>query len=166
MKYIKIYIAILFIFGATGIFAKDSAFTSSLSLVGMSMDYREYDRSGNILDSEESSYLDLTGVEMSFGYDFSRDIYASSKIEFDFMILGGETTYKGSYLGSGQPYGSVVSTTQNSIIDTDVSYKYRYLFKNGFEIGGGLGLGYREWERSLSRLHRLKSILGIPFDLW
>ncbi|MEN8303038.1 MAG: hypothetical protein ABFQ64_03070 [Campylobacterota bacterium] len=152
MRQIKLflYLCIFFIFTATNTFAKEGAFTSSVSFVGMSMDYREYDLSGELLDSEESSYLDLAGIEISLGYTISEDSSSSSDIKFNLMSLGGKTRYIGSYIGSGQPYGSVVSTTQNTIIDLDVSYQHSEILKNNFKLYYGLALGYREWERALS----------------
>lgn len=146
----KKYIFLLLMLITTNVFAKDNTFTSSVSFVGMSMDYKEYAMDGELLDSEESSYSDITGAEMSIGYMLSQDISSSSEVKFNFMILGGETKYTGSYIGSGLGYGSVVSTTQNTIIDTDISYKRKNIFKNSLELSYGIGLGYREWERALS----------------
>jgi len=144
------YIFLLFILITTNIFAKDTSFTSSVSLVSMSMDYREYDKQGNILDSENSSYLDLGGVEVSLGYTIAEDLTSSSEIIFNFMILTGSTTYKGSYLGSSLGYGSVVSTTLNTIIDKDISYKQSRVLNNEIEISYGIGIGHRYWERVLN----------------
>ena len=144
------YIFLLFILITTNIFAKDTSFTSSVSLVSMSMDYREYDKHGNILDSEDSSYLDLGGVEVSLGYTIAEDLISSSEIIFNFMILAGNTTYTGSYLGSTLGYGSVVSTTLNTIIDKDISYKQSRVLNNKIEISYGIGIGHRYWERVLN----------------
>jgi hypothetical protein len=44
----------------------------------------------------------------------------------------------------------VVDTTDNMIVDTDVSYTYTSFFKHDFRLNYGIGLGYRWWERSLS----------------
>ena len=149
MRQVKtsLYLCIFFIFTATSIFAKDTPFTTSVSFVGMSMDYTEYDLNGKFLDSEESSYLDVTGVEIGIGYTLSQDISSSSEVKFNFMILGGETKYKGFYIATGLPASSV---TQNTIIDTDISYQRSNRFNNGIELCYGIGLGYREWERALS----------------
>lgn len=145
-----LYLYIFFIFTVTNISAKENTFISSISFVGMSMDYREYNLNGEILDSEESSYLDMSGLEMTLGYIVSKNISSSSEVKFDFMILSGETKYIGSYLGSSLPYGSVISTTKNTIIDTDISYRRSNRFNNNLELYYGIGLGYREWERALS----------------
>jgi hypothetical protein len=164
----KILFYILSLFVITNIFAKDTNFTGSVSIVGMSMDYKEYSRSGKLLDSEDTSYDDITGVEVGLGYLFAKENFSYSKIKFDFMILGGDSKYKGSYLSSGLNYGSVVSTTKNMIIDTDISYIYTQLFENNFRLNYGLGLGYRWWERSLSALqvetykwYSLRPMLGM-----
>ena len=146
----NIFSIVLLILVSTNIYAKEKDFILSVSLVGMSMDYREYARNGELLDSEESSYPDLSGVDMSLGYVMEQDISSSSEISFEFMILGGETKYIGSNRDSGEPYGSVVSTTLNNVIDTSVSYKRSHILKNSVEFTYGIGLGYREWERALS----------------
>lgn len=146
----KLYILVVCIVIATNSFATDSSLKPSIAFVGMSMDYREYDTSGQILDSEESSHLDLTGLEMSLGYTILDDGDSSSQVKVNLMILNGKTVYKGSYIGSGLPYGSVISSTNNIVIDTDVLYKRSNFFKNNIEFSYGIGIGYHEWERSLS----------------
>lgn len=146
----NIYSLVFLILVSINIFAKDTAFSTSVSLVGMSMDYREYDLNGQLLDSEESSFVDLAGVDLNLEYTIANSRYSSSKVKVNFMILGGETKYVGSYINSGLPYGSVISSTQNSIIDTDITYKRSEFFKNSIELIYGIGLGYREWERALS----------------
>ncbi|WP_373036794.1 hypothetical protein [Sulfurimonas sp.] len=163
-----IYICVLLSFTISNISAKKSNFTASAAIVGMSMDYSEYDNSGNILDSEESPYSDITGAEMSFGYVFDRDELEYSHIKINLLLLSGETKYIGSYLGSGQPYGSVVSKTQNTIWDTDVSFVHTNIYRDNFEFSYGVGLGYREWERILSasqvevyKWYYLKPLIGL-----
>ena len=147
----KTYLLLILIFTVTNIFAKDTPFTSSVSLVSMGMDYVEYDQNGNILDSENSSYLELGGVEVSLGYIIEKDLSSSSEIIFNWMILSGETTYKGSYVDSELGYGSVVSSTLNTISDIDISYKQSKILSSAIEISYGIGLGHRYWERVLSK---------------
>ncbi len=130
--------------------AKDSVFSSYISLVGMSMNYREYSNDKVLLDSEESSYVDLSGIELAFAYSFFQSTPYSSKIKFNYMVLSGGTKYIGSYMNSDLPYGSVVSQTHNNIIDTDISYMGSASLGNDFQFVYGVGLGYREWERALS----------------
>lgn len=164
------YILLLCILIITNVFAKETPFTASVSFVGMGMDYREYDNSGEILDSEESSYLDLGGVELNFVYQLSEDPLSSSELELNYMILGGATKYKGSYISSGLPYGSVVSTTYNRVIDIDILYKRNQYLKNDIIVSYGIGVGYREWKRSLSVLqvevyswNSFRPMLGISY---
>jgi len=141
------YIFLLFMLITTNIFAKDTPFTVSVSLVSMGMDYTEYNLDGNFLDSENSSYLELGGVETSLGYTISEDLYSSSEIIFNLMIVAGETAYNGSYIESGLP---AVSTTLNTIIDKDISYKQSRVLNSELEISYGIGLGHRYWERILN----------------
>ncbi len=146
----NIFSILLLILVSINTFAEESPFTSTASLVSMSMGYTEYDSSGNILDSEDSSYIELGGVEVSLGYTINKDVSSSAEITFSLMILMGETTYTGSYIDSEVGYGSVVSTTLNTIWDKDISYKQSRVFNDEFEINYGIGLGHRYWERGLS----------------
>lgn len=155
---------------ATNIFAKEIPLSASVSFIGMNMDYREYDLNGNILDSEDSSYLEMGGVEVSFAYRLSEDSLSSSEVKLNGMILGGATKYTGSYINSGLPYGSVVSTTANKIIDTDIVYKRNSHFKNQISLSYGIGIGYRKWKRSLSvsqvevySWYSFRPVLGISY---
>ncbi|MEN4052754.1 MULTISPECIES: hypothetical protein [Sulfurimonas] len=117
-----------------------------ISFVGMNMDYREYDRSGNILDSEKSNYLDVIGAEFEYRY------FLDERSNIDFKVLGveGESEYVGSYIGSGAGYGSVVSTTSNAIRDISLGYNATNISDFNIMMLGGLGLGYRYWQRTLS----------------
>lgn len=146
----KKYIFILLMFVTTALFAQESSFTSSVSFVGMSMDYKEYSRDGELVDSEESSYLDLAGVEVTLGYIISQNKSSSSEVEFSFLSLSGNTKYIGSDRNSSGLYGSRVSSTFNSIIDTDIAYKRSNNLSDYFELKYGIAFGYREWERALS----------------
>lgn len=132
------------------IYAKESSFIGSIAMVGMSMDYKEYDTSGALADSEESDILDIGGVEGNLGYVFDATKAAYNEVGVNLMIIGGETTYKGSLLHSGNPYGSLVSKTQNVIVDTDIYYKRANFVSRRFELDYGAGFGYRSWERALS----------------
>lgn len=132
------------------VYAKSSGLVGSVALAGMAMDYKEYNKAGTLVDSEESSITEIGGAEVSIGYVFDATSSTYNQVTLNLMLLGGETTYKGSLLGSGNPYGSVVSKTQNFIIDTDIAYKRANLFYNRFELDYGFGFGYRSWERALS----------------
>ena len=144
------YIWMIISFTVNEALAKESYIISSVAIVGMSMDYKEYSKSGELLDSEESSYSELTGAEMSIGSIFNIYKNSYSKVKLNLLLLSGNTKYKGSYLGSGDSYGSVVSKTVNTIVDTDISFSHTNILNKIFEINYGFGFGYREWERGLS----------------
>ena len=74
--------------------------------------------------------------------DYYINIYAS--VEY------GDTDYTGSILGSSQGYGSVTSTTANSFYELQTNLKRvcSYEKSSSYIL---LGLGYKEWERELSR---------------
>jgi len=129
--------------------AKDSNSTIYISFVGMNMDYKEYDNSGKLIDSEKSSYAEMVGFETLLEYRFDKSKKSYSQIDCDLMLLGGETTYKGSYLNSTLPYGSVVSDTKNIVIDVSMSYKHTTVL-NMSKFTYGLGIGYHYWDRILS----------------
>ena len=117
-----------------------------ISLVGMDMDYREYDRNGVLLDSEKSNFTDIVGVE--FQYRYFLDEY--SNIALNIMGLKGDTEYVGSYIGSGLGYGSVVGVTSNEISDFAIEYNAKNMSDLGVLVVGGIGAGYRYWQRELS----------------
>lgn len=121
--------------------------TYSLSLVNMEMDYREYNDNGQILDSEQSS--SILGFELGYGIDIESSEDRTSNVEFKALVLHGDTDYIGSYLGSGQPYGSVKSTTSNLLYDLSLDWTQKDLLK-GFGITYGMGVGYHSWYRELS----------------
>jgi len=121
----------------------------TVSYVGMNMDYKEYDRTGVLLDSEDSAYSDITGVEFSYGYILDKN----SQIDLSIMSLSGKSDYIGSYLGSNDPYGSLESTTWNEIRDIYIGYSAKNFSRDlGFVLLGNIGFGYRYWERQLSRV--------------
>jgi hypothetical protein len=146
---IKKCLALGFIIAAEALFASPS-FTNSIALVGQSMDYREYNKDGVLVDSEKSAFSEMSGAEINFAFLFDKDANSHSQLDVNFLGLGGNTDYVGSLLDSGQPYGSYVSTTSNYIADTDMTYKRFYKLSDVLEVNYGLGLGYYMWERSLS----------------
>jgi len=139
----KISLALLLL--ASSLFAQNRV-EYALSYVGMSMDYKEYDRAGTLLDSESSNYSDISGVEFACSYFLD----TQSQIDLKVMSLEGDTTYVGSYLNSNQGYGSVVSTTGNKIRDYYLGYSEKNRYRGNLSLLGNLGVGYRYWQRALS----------------
>jgi hypothetical protein len=146
---IKKYLAVSFLIATEALFASPS-FTNSIALVGQSMDYREYNKAGVLVDSEESDFSEMTGAEINFALLLDQRTSSYSQIDVNFLGLGGNTKYTGSLLDSGEPYGSHVSSTANYIVDTEITYKKYYILSDVLEVNYGLGLGYYMWERSLS----------------
>lgn len=146
---IKLWISLLLTLSAT-LSAQEVKSAYSIAILGMNMDYREYDNAGNILDSEKSKLYDTFGFE--FGYSFfllkKEDSY--SKLDMSVMYINGSTDYVGSTLNSGNLYGSVVSTTVNDIIDTDLSWRQYNILNQKITLNYGLGIGYKYWRRALS----------------
>lgn len=130
--------------------AKAGEFSISTSLVGMSMDYREYDRESAILDSEKSDLHEMYGSELRFAYNEKQTQKSFFELGVNLQTVGGNTEYVGSLLGSKLGYGSYVGSTYNFIYDVSFDYIYNYAFENGFMIKAGMALGYRSWRRELS----------------
>jgi len=118
-----------------------------INFIGMKMDYKEYGQSGRLLDSETSSFSDIAGSEFIYRYFLDE----SSFIDLDFLGVSGNSDYTGSYIGSNLGYGSVVSSTANTIYDAALAYnKLNTTSFENIQVLGALGIGYRFWERQLS----------------
>jgi hypothetical protein len=66
------------------------------------------------------------------------------------MSLKGNTEYVGAYIGSGLEYGSVVSSTTNTVRDISLGYHAKNMSDLNIMMLGGIGIGYRYWQRELS----------------
>jgi len=163
-------IVILLLISSTFLSAENK-FVSSSALVGMEMDYREYGRNDEILDSEKSNYVEMSGLDIGLGYLLLKE-ETYSKINFQFLYLRGESKYKGSYIGSSAGYGSVVSHTVNDLIDVELSYKKAHFMGDSLELNYGIGFGYRYWNRALSttqsevyKWFSLRPMIGLTYDI-
>jgi len=134
----------------TQILAKDFDYKLSVAAVGMSMDYSEYSDNGELLDTEVSDLNGIMGLELKASYTRVDDIENSTEIGINFMILGGETQYTGSLIGSSEGYGSYLGVTTDTIRDIELEYRHNYKLNNDFEFMYGVGFGHREWRRELS----------------
>jgi len=138
-----------------------------LGFVSMQMDYREYDRSGVLVDSETSSYSDIVGYELGYIVDFS-----SSHINFNFLYASGDTKYTGSLLGSNLGYGSYISITNNMVVDVSAIYGGTYTVTSVVDVLYGGGVGYSSWTRTLNvsqeeiyKWPYLEASLGMDFKI-
>ena len=164
----KFFLLLLVI--TSSLWAQERVSSFYFSLVGMNMDYREYDMSGDILDSESSSYSDMIGYDLGYKYYllFEGDDY--SVIDVNVLYNSGSSRYVGAYL-SGGGYGSVVSNTSNDIVDFALSYE-RYKTVDAATFLYGMGVGYKSWLRRLSSSQEelyywfyLKAILGVKYNI-
>jgi hypothetical protein len=126
-----------------------SEYRLETGLATSSYDYRETDASG-ILDTESSNFGDILGgyarLEVKL---WDHDYDGSDALEVYGSHTEGETLYTGSELGSGLPYGSSTSYTENSFDDYQLNYIRCFDRGPGtFAFSGGIG--YFEWQRSLS----------------
>jgi hypothetical protein len=159
---------LFFVFGTT-LFANDD-FKGLVSLVGMSMDYKEYNDAGELVDSEESSFTDIMGIDAGIRYEFDKDKKGYSQLDYNFMIVGGNGTYKGAYLNGGLSYGSVVVNSKHVVIDTSISYRYNVIF-DLIKFSYGVGVGYHYWDRTLSDVQQeiytwysIRPVLGFSYS--
>jgi len=124
----------------------------SIAYVGMSMDYKEYDRAGTIQDSESSDYSELSGVD--FGYKFNlqdEDNLGSGSISFHTMVLNGTTRYVGAAISAKcNSYGCVKSRSSDAIYDVSLDLTSNYAVTQESEVQLTLGFGYRYWLRELT----------------
>ena len=150
MKMKKYLVVLVFLVINATLSAKESGYSLNTALVGMSMDYREYDDSDKLLDSEKSALNEMPGVEFKLVYTKVLESKNYAQLGAKFMLLNGETEYVGAYIGSGLGYGSLVSRTKNMILDTDIDYMFTHVYGNGLEFSYGAGIGYRSWRRELS----------------
>ena len=145
MKKYLMVLAVLFMTSVA--YAKESGYSLSTALVGMSMDYVEYDDNDMFLDSEKSGFSGIKGVDLGIAYVGASKDNSYAEYGVSLTALSGETDYVGSYLISGEP---AFSTTQNSILDMEIEYKLTHTIKDKLEFSYGIGLGYRSWRRGLS----------------
>lgn len=105
-----------------------------------------------VLDTEDSDFGDITGGYARFSMSLWENVYGGKDgLEFYASHTSGDTRYIGSILGSGQPYGSVVSTTENTYDEIQANY-VRSFSGAAMDYTVRLGLGYYEWERALSAI--------------
>lgn len=168
---IKQCLVLGFFMVAETLFASPSV-TNSIALVGKNMDYREYNKAGVLVDSEESDFSEMSGAQINFGFLFDKEKNSYSQIDINFLGLGGNTKYRGSFLDNNLPYGSLTNSTTNYIMDVEMSYKNYHRLNDVLEVNYGLGLGYYLWERTLSSSQvelydwfYLKPALGVTFEI-
>ena len=115
--------------------------------------YTERNDQDEILDTEKSSLFDTGGLYASYDHKLkefdTEDGSIAHYINAYASAVYGDTEYKGSILGSGQGYGSYVSTTANSFYEYQLNIKRVQFYKNSSRYIS-FGFGYKEWERELS----------------
>ncbi len=130
----------------SNLLAQESHEEHQFSLAKFQMDYREYGKSGDILDSEKSNFSDIAGVEYKYRYFLNKN----SNIDFAILRVEGGSEYVGSYLTTNEGYGSLVETTSNVVEDISLGYNATSISNFNIVMLGGFGLGYRYWKRALS----------------
>jgi hypothetical protein len=145
----KLKLIVLLLLIGINLQAEEEGATYSIALVGMSMDYREYDDNKQILDSEKSDFSGIIGFGLGMDYVFNATVENYSQFGLHLTTLAGNTQYVGAYL-SGGSYGSATGNSLNTILDFDGEYLYGITISNSFDALVGGSLGYRSWERTLS----------------
>ena len=124
----------------------------ALKALSMKMDYEEYDTSGAILDSERSSYFgNIDGLGVDVAYRYANGLLGgdTSKVFVRFERHKGKSDYTGALLGSGLPYGSHQSQSENIINETEMGISESRSF-GAWSITSKVFGGYRNWERLLT----------------
>ncbi|MFT7860830.1 MAG: hypothetical protein ABXS93_07820 [Sulfurimonas sp.] len=99
------------------------------------------------MDSEKKD--SIAGFELGYGMNFDCTEDGCPELQFKIMAFDGKTDYVGSYIGSGQPYGSVKSTTKNTLYDVSLDM-IQNVENKGVDIIYGVGIGFHSWYRELS----------------
>jgi len=116
-----------------------------VSLSGLKFNYKEYS-SGNVLDSESSSFNNLYGINVRYSKEIGKFILNSN-----FEYNRGTTHYNGSTWG-----GTPLSLTKHNVYLYNLNLIGKYsLFANKTSTGKNNlyvlgGLGYRFWNRGTS----------------
>ena len=141
---------VLFVVLLSVVQAKENDLYFQAGLIGMNMDYREYDDNSQILDSEKSDISQMMGIELGVSYVLNAADDDFSEFDALFERIVGESDYVGAYIGSGLGYGSLHGTTENTIVNLDATYLYGLRIMQNMHLLTGAAFGYRSWERSLS----------------
>lgn len=103
-----------------------------------------------VLDTEDSDLGDVNGGYARLGIGlWKNDQGGTDGFEAYVSHTEGDTRYIGALLGSGNPYGSVVSTTENTYDDLQLNF-VRTMPQANTTYLVRAGLGYYSWERALS----------------
>jgi len=147
-------------------------FNFEFSYLGLTQNYKEYDTSDSILDSEISKNLGLNGIKIGINYDFFKYRNIHNYIGINYYKVEGNTEYKGSLLNGNQPYGSIVSISQNKIYEYEGLIKSE-IFLHNFSIFSEFSFGNRYWKRTLSSIQEedyewyfLKAKLGTKINIY
>ena len=109
-----------------------------ISTSGLKFNYKEY-KTGSILDSENSSFTDLRGINIKYTKKIKKFIF-NSNIEYNEGIT--------NYTGSSWDGNSLFFTNKDVYIyNLNLIIKYNVFSSNFFILGG---LGYRYWNRGIS----------------
>lgn len=137
-------LAALFLVGSS-LYAGGGSY--SLAMINMMMHYTEYDDANVVLDSEKKD--SLIGFELGYGMSLDCTEDGCPELQFKVAAYDGKTDYVGAYIGSGQPYGSVQSTTRNTIYDVSLDM-IQNVAKDDLDFVYGVGIGFHSWYRELS----------------
>lgn len=118
---------------------------TTISAVSTNVNYAETDSAG-LLDTEDGY---IPGFSVTASY-MGALFYQCEYLRAEFSQVSGTLGYVGSYIGSGEGYGSVTASS-DALLD-DFSFR----FGEGFEVGRAamltpyVELGYHTWERGIN----------------
>ena len=128
-----------------------SSYGLSISADTTQFDYAETDMQGRLADTERSEFGDISGFTFSLEPDYQGFYITTSYSNGNTDYIGGVTIKNpdGSYTTT--PYGSFLTTTENTLLNYSAGFKTTTLLDRYGEIKMPfkIGLGYREWERDI-----------------
>ena len=131
--------------------AQEGSFALKTSILAMNMDYREYDDNSQILDSEKSDFSQMVGVGVGASYLLNATNGNYALLELTMEFLSGKTDYVGAYLSSNAGYGSLLGSTNNTILNIEANYMYAQTLWENVHFLYGAAFGQRSWKRELSQ---------------
>jgi len=132
----------------TAAFAKPNT-TFAFLVTSTAIDYSEYSQKNDILDTENSSFGDIGGFCLYYGYNFNATQTGHINIAFTYRQQQGKTTYVGSLLGKDNPYGSYQGESDNLFVDYKLQISYLYHYKSNLRPKLLFALAKHLWERKL-----------------
>lgn len=130
--------------------------TIGLKTGSTSFDYSEYGSDGSLLDTEfkkltEGRILNSSGVDLTISAN-SGILLKKNFVNIGYDYSSFQTKYTGSLLFGGGGYGSVISSTANTVDNYFIKYGEGTNLTKNLSSDLTIGIGFKEWDRKLSTI--------------